>query len=341
MPSASINKPPTIRDVAKAAGVSYQTVSRALNNQSRVAPETRKRILKIAREMGYYPNKAARMLSTQRSYILEVNLVTIDQTTEFSLSAKVMSDVAKSHGYSVTFSEITPDELIRSIESAAARSVDGIALYAPRLTNDDNLAELSISRNLPIVRRSYAPESKLACVGFDQVYAMTLAVQHLIDHGHHKIAEISGPLEYTTAAIRHETRKKILVENGFELAPSVPGDYSIESGYEAMLKLLGDGLTFTALIAGNDHMALGAIHALRERGLRVPDDVSIIGFDDKEYAAFIDPPLTTIRQSFSTQDKMVIEYLIELIERQDTEIYQRIIQPELIVRKSVRQLADS
>jgi LacI family transcriptional regulator len=338
MSSDANNKPPTIRDIARVAGVSYQTVSRALNNQGRVAPETRRRVLNIANEMGYHPNKAAKMLSTQRSYVLEVNLVNIEPATAFQLSAKAMSDIAKTYGYSVTFAEITPDEAVKSIESAAARSVDGIALYAPRLNDDAELAELSNRHNIPIVRRDYAPESKLACVGYDQIYGMTTAVQHLIEQGHQHIAEISGPLAYTSAAIRHETRDKLLIQNGLEPGPSIPGDYSIASGYDAMRKLLEGGLSFTALIAGNDHMALGAIHALREAGMYVPEDLSIIGFDDKEYAAYIDPPLTTIRQSFDKQDKMVIEYLIELIEKRDTEIYQRVLQPELILRQSVNRL---
>ena len=332
------NKRPTIRDIAKQAGVSYQTVSRALNNQSRIAPETRKRILQIARELGYHPNKAARMLSTQRSYVLEVNLVNIEPATAFALSTKIMADTAKSYGYSVMFAEITPNEIGKAIESAASRLVDGIALYAPRLNNDNELAELSVSHNIPIVRRDYAPDSKLACVGFDQIYGITLVVQHLLEQGHRHFAEISGPLEYTAATIRHNTRQKILQENGIEPGPSVAGDYSIKSGYKAMCQLLKNESSFTALIAGNDHMALGAIHALREHGQYVPDDVSVIGFDDKHYAAYIDPPLTTVRQSFDQQDKMVIEYLIELIEKPGTEIYHRVLQPKLVVRKSVRRL---
>jgi LacI family transcriptional regulator len=332
------NKRPTIRDIAKEAGVSYQTVSRALNNQSRIAPETRERILQIANELGYHPNKAARMLSTQRSYVLEVNLVNIEPATAFALSTKIMADTAKSYGYSVMFAEITPDEIGKAIESAASRLVDGIALYAPRLNSDDTLAELSVDHNIPIVRRDYAPDSKLASVGFDQVYGTMLAMQHLLEQGHRHLAEISGPLEYTAATIRHNTQQKILQENGIEPGPSVAGDYSIKSGYRAMRQLLKSESSFTALIAGNDHMALGAIHALREQGRRVPDDVSIIGFDDKHYAAYIDPPLTTVRQPFDQQDKMVIEYLIELIEKPDTEIYHRVLQPKLIIRKSVRRL---
>jgi DNA-binding LacI/PurR family transcriptional regulator len=265
-------------------------------------------------------------------------LVNIEPATAFSLSAKIMADTAKEYGYSVLFAEIMPDEITKAIESAASRSVDGMALYAPRLNNDDELAELSVSHNIPIVRRDYAPDSKLACVGFDQIYGITLAVQHLLEQGHRHFAEISGPLDYTAAMIRHNTRQKILQENGVEPGPSVAGDYSIKSGYKAMRQLLEDGASFTALVAGNDHMALGAIHALREQGRRAPDDVSIVGFDDKQYAAYIDPPLTTVKQPFEQQDKMVIEYLIELIEKPDTEIYHRVLQPKLIVRKSVRRL---
>ncbi|MEN8097963.1 MAG: LacI family DNA-binding transcriptional regulator [Chloroflexota bacterium] len=331
-------KRPTIRDIAKLAGVSHQTVSRALNNQARIAPETRKRILRIARDLGYHPNRAAKMLSMKRSFVLEVNLVNIEPATAFSLSAKIMSDTAKDLGYSVMFAEITPDEINKAIESAASRLVDGMALYAPRLNDDREIAEIGHRHNIPIVRRDYAPDSKLACVGYDIVYGATLAVQHLLDQGHRHVAEISGPLEYTAAAIRHNTWQKLLEDNGIEPGPSVAGDYSIKSGYEAMLELLKHKIPFTALVAGNDHMALGAIRALQEHGRSIPDDVSVVGFDDKQYAAYIDPPLTTIRQSFDRQDKIVTEYLIELIENTDTEIYHRVLQPELVVRNSVRNL---
>jgi LacI family transcriptional regulator len=134
------------------------------------------------------------------------------------------------------------------------------------------------------------------------------------------------------------TWERVFKENGIEQGPSFAGDYSMRSGYEAAQEILKTGEPFTALLVGTDYMALGAMRALREQGLRVPDDVSVVGYDNSELSAYIEPPLTTVEFKFSKQDEMAVKYLLELINDPEMELHQRVLMPDLIVRQSTRRL---
>lgn len=161
-----------------------------------------------------------------------------------------------------------------------------------------------------------------------------MAVEHLIDLGHEHIAEIRGPLDVLDANMRHEAWLATLGEHGLRPGPSEVGNFRAAGGYAAMVRLLDRGERFTGVFAANDEMALGAIHALHERGLEVPQDVSVVGFDNVEQTPFFAPPLTTVFQDFHTMGELVIEYLVALIEKPSTPHYQRVLTPELIVRQS-------
>ena len=168
----------------------------------------------------------------------------------------------------------------------------------------------------------------------DQWNGARQAVEHLIDLGHTNIAEISGPLENFDASIRHSSWRRCLELNSLEPGLSVAGDFEVRSGYLGAKELLAKQRPFTALFVGNDRMALGAIRALREAGLRVPEDVSVVGFDDIPEAAFFEPPLTTVRQDFEVLGKESVEYLVSLIEDDHTAVQQRVLYPELVIRQS-------
>jgi DNA-binding LacI/PurR family transcriptional regulator len=168
---------------------------------------------------------------------------------------------------------------------------------------------------------------------YDQVQGARLAMEHLLDLGHRKIAEISGPLLNHDGADRHESYLKMMRQHGLE-GLSVEGDFSIEGGYQAMKSLLNSGKDFSAVFIANDSMAFGAHSALREAGLRVPEDISIVSFDDVPEAAHFVPKLTTVRQDFQVLGRVTIEYLLSMIENPETEIYQRVLQPQLIIRES-------
>lgn len=341
---------PTIRDVAREAKVSHQTVSRVLNDHPKVAPATRARVLQAIRKLGYQRNLAAQMLTTQRSQIIQV--ITVDGKFPFEVplldpahfwapGSRPLNRAAplEELGYSALYTECTSETLARTLEIAAARMVDGIFLYAPKLhIADDEL--LALTNGIPLVRRDFVLSSrKITWVGFDQVRATQLAIQHLLDLDHHQIAIVTGTLRGINACWRYDTWRKTLLENNLEPGPAAEGDFTttqsaVETGYEAMRHLLGQSQPFTAVIVANDSMAIGALHAIRERGLRVPDDISVVSYDDAPYARFLDPPLTTVAFNFDLQNRLAFQFLFELIQNPHTEPHQHVLLPELKVRRS-------
>lgn len=330
-------KQPTIRDIAKLANVSYQTVSLVINDKPGVSEKTRKRIMRLMEEMEYRPNRAAQMLTTHRSNTLELIVVDVQYGGRLADSTKNMVRVAREAGYSLLVSETESGVLPDALESARSRMVDGIVMYAPRLRiSDDEL--VAMCDGIPLVRRDYVPSSRLAWVGFDQVYATRSAVEHLIALGHRQIAAIPPASDLITGYWRELTWRNVLHEHGLTPGPSCAGDYSMSSGYEAALSLIASGQPFTALLVGTDYMAMGALRALREKGLRVPDDVSVVGFDNSEIAAYTAPPLTTVDFKFAKQDELAVKYLLELIADPQIELHQRVLMSDLIVRESTRPL---
>lgn len=329
---------PTIRDVAHEAGVSYQTVSRVLNDQPRVSPVTRERVLQAMKKLGFQRNFAAQMLTTQRSQTIQV--ITVDGKFPFEIP---LMDSKDGNTYSAIYSECTSSTLPQTLATAAARMVEGIFLYAPKLRIDDDEL-LEMCHGIPLVRRDFAIGSKkITWVGFDQVLAAQLAIQHLIDLGHRQIAEVTGTLKAINASLRHQAWKKTLLENGLEPGPSVAGDYTttknaMQTGYEGMVQLLKSPSPFTAVVVANDLMSIGALHALREHGFRIPEDISLVSFDNAAHAQYLYPPLTTVRFDFDLQNRLAFQFLFELINNPDMEPHQHVLLPDLIVRQSTSPL---
>ncbi|GHO81066.1 lac repressor [Ktedonobacter sp. SOSP1-85] len=335
---AQKKKKTTIRDVARQAGISYQTVSRVLNGNNNVAEETRKRVLLAMQELDFVPNKVAQMLNTNRSQILELIIVDIMQGGHFADSIRSMALAARDAGYNLLVTMTSSDELGMALDNAAARLVDGVVMYAPSLRiSDEKLLELC--NGLPLVRRDYVPNSRLAWVGFDQVYATRMAVEYFIELGHRQIAAIPPSTNLINGQLRYTTWKETLRQHGLEPGPVHEAHYTFRSGYEAMEHILATHQPFTAVLVGSDTMALGAMHALHEHGLHIPNDVSVLSFDNAELASFTEPPLTTINFAFREQDSMAIKYLVEILNNSEMKLHQRILLPDLVVRKSTRKLA--
>lgn len=330
------DKRPTIRDVAREAGVSYGTVSRVINNQPEVAPSTRARVQRVMEKMGYQRNLGAQMLTTQHSNIIEIIVMDV----HFGIVLPKMGQFINQAGYSTLYSECTLANFAHTLDKAAARLVDGIILYAPKLQiSDEEL--LKMSHGIPIVRRDYVLDSKLTWVGYNQEHATRIAVQHLIDHGHERIAEITGSLGFINPQLRHDTWLNILTSKSLEPGPSYAGDYStfanaIRTGYEGVSEFLKQGQKFTAIMTVNDYAAMGAFSALHEHGLSVPEDVSIVSFDDDAISSYLIPPLTTVRFDFDIQNKLASQFLVEQINDPDYKHHQHVLIPDLIVRQSVQ-----
>jgi LacI family transcriptional regulator len=327
----------TIRDIAKLADVSYQTVSLVMNGKPGVSDATRKRILQLMEEMEYRPNRAAQTLNTHRSSIIELITVDVGYGGRLADSTKNMARAAKESGYSFLVAETDYAGLAEALDGAAERYVEGIVLYAPRMRiPDDTLQEMC--KGIPLVRRDFVPGSKIPWVGFDQVSATRLAVEHLIELGHRQIAAIPPTSELINGYWRHTTWKNVLHEYDLEPGPFYEGDYSMHSGYVAAQYILESRQPFTALLAGTDNMAIGAMRTFREHGLRIPDDISIVGFDNTEFSAYIEPTLTTVDFKFVKQDEMVVQYLADLIADENMELHHRVLMSDLVVRESARRL---
>lgn len=326
----------TIHDVAREAGVSYQTVSRVLNRNSSVAEETRKRVLQTIEALDFVPSKIAQMLTTNRSHTLELIIVDIRHGGRFADSIQNMALAARDADYNllVTMTEI--ENLGTTLDDAAARLIDGVVMYAPALhITDEKL--LDLCSEMPLVRRDYVKDSRLAWVGFDQRYATSIAVEHLIELGHRQIATIPPTLNHINGQWRYQTWRETLQKHNLEPGPMCEAPYTFHGGYEAMNQILANQQPFTAVLVGADTIALGAMRALQQHGLRIPDDISVVSFDNAELSNFTEPPLTTVNFDFNQQDTTAIRYLIEILNTPDMTPQQHILVPSLIVRESTRQ----
>ncbi len=319
----------TIRDIARHANVSYQTVSLVINNRPGVSERTRRRIQRLMDEMGYRPNRAAQMLTTNTSKIIELIMVDLP----FDGRLPTIAHATEKLDYSLLLSEVTAERLGTAFADARARMVDGVILYAPQLTITDE-ALIALSQETPFVRRDYVPGSQVAWVGFDQVYATRLAVEHLLELGHRRIAAIPPETNILNGYWRTTTWKAVLMEHGLDPGPSYPGDYGMNSGYQAAKCVLESDEPFTALVVGNDTMAFAVLKALHEYGMNVPGDVSVISYDNVELAGFTVPALTTVEFAFEKQDELAVQFLSEIIENPDMERHQRVLTPTLVIRDS-------
>ncbi|MCC6613968.1 MAG: substrate-binding domain-containing protein [Anaerolineae bacterium] len=330
----SVVKRVTMLDVAKQAGVSYQTVSRVINHHPSVAPDTRERVLQVIQALNYRPNKAARSLAARQSRTIAVITYTMAYYGPTQMVVNIERN-AREAGYDVIFSNIEPmsgDGIDAAIERLTQWAVDGVLLIAPVASNRYAHLVEEVS-DIPLIQIDIAPGATVPSVIVDQHYGSRIITEHLISLGHRQICEISGPLYWFGALARHQGWLQALKDAGLAPTASIEGDWTAEGGYAAALALM-DKHRFTALVVGNDQMALGAISALHERGIRVPEDVSVVGFDDIPESAYFLPPLTTIRQDFSELGRKGLDCLVALIQRAGDRGGQHVITPELVVRGS-------
>lgn len=327
----------TIREVALEAGVSYQTVSRVLNSSESVAEETRRRVQQAMQELDFVPSRVAQMLTTNRSRTIELIVVDVVYAGRFADSINNMALAARETGYDLLVTTTDAEGLALVLENASARLVDGIVMYAPSLRISDERL-LSLANGIPLVRRDYIPDSRLAWVGFDQVYSTRMAVEYLIGLGHRQIAAIPPTLDLINGEWRYITWKETLLKHNLEPGPMCESRYSFGNGYSSMQQILETRQPFTAVLVGSDTMALGALRALRESNLRIPEDVSVMSFDNAELAAFTEPPLTTVDFDFRQQDTMAVRYLVEILGNPEMKLYQRILLPDLVIRESTRRI---
>ncbi len=331
-----IRSSPTLHDVARRAGVSYQTVSRVINNLPNVAPDTLERVQRAIAELNYRPNRAARSLVTGRSHALHV--LACDKYN-FSLIPS-MEEIAYRSGYQLRLTALHQThsvlELRQKLTDIVAGQVDGVVIVLP--WQQVTYAELlQIADGVPLVIVGSSMGENTNSVVIDQQRGTRLAIEHLLELGHRRLAEICGTIEmYEDAEIRHQTFLDVLRERSLPPGPCEAGNFTMDRGYAAMQALLARRADepFSAVFCANDETALGAMHAIHDAGLRVPDDISITGFDDAPFARHCVPPLTTVRQDNDALGSHAIQRLLTLIEQPDAAPQPQVIVPSLIIRES-------
>ncbi|MEV7874658.1 LacI family DNA-binding transcriptional regulator [Microbacterium sp. NPDC089188] len=285
---------PSIRDVARLAGVSYQTVSRVINNSSALRPETAAKVRSAIAELKFVPNQAARALATSRSKLIGV-LGPRTPTHGVASMVQAIESAARAAGYRLTITNLAtsaPGDVRSSIDHLMQQSIEGLIAVAPQTRVVPILDELKLPVPVQIVASTGTATSHN-----DQTAGARAAVRHLIELGHTRILHIAGPRDWVEADHRMRGYLAEMDANDLSPRPPVLGDWTAQFGFEAGLELLRTE-DATAVFAGNDHMALGFMHAVRAIGRSVPEDISVVGFDDVPESAHLWPPLTTVRQDF-------------------------------------------
>lgn len=323
----------TIKDVARLAGVSVATVSRVYNGSGLVRKETRERVQRVAEQLGYSPHGAARSLITSRTLTLGVLLPDL-YGEFFSEVIRGIDQAAQRQGYHVLLSSAR-DDLEGALRSMRGR-VDGLIVMSPDL--DAGASRRSLPERFPVVLLNCAPSDaaydSIGIANFDGAHAM---VRHLAGLGHRRIAVIRGAEQNFDAAERLRGYRAALAELGLDRSPSLElhGDFSEAAGFMAAQQILGNGARPTAVFAANDGMAIGALSAFRDAGLRIPEDIAMAGFDDIPMARYVDPALTSVHVDISALGERATVRLLALLgEPADRELYHETLPTTLVVRRS-------
>lgn len=316
MPAANGHSP-VMADVARIAGVSHQTVSRVLNGHPNVKAETRTRVEMAIDELGYLRNSSARALVTRRTSVIGV--IAFDPTLYGPASTLGgIERAARAAGYFlsvVTLQTVTHEAVREAMDYLAQQSVEGYIVIAPLRTVVEGLADLPYGRPVVVVEGGQAPDIPVVCV--DQPGGAYLATRHMIELGHRTVHHIAGPHDWLESEGRVAGWHRALEEAGAPVPEPLLGNWRPREGYE-LGRRLADDREVTAVFVANDQMALGALRALGEAGLRVPQEVSVVGFDDVPEAEFFTPPLTTVAQDFSEVGQRSIALLLSLLEESES-----------------------
>jgi LacI family transcriptional regulator len=325
----------TIRDVARAAGVSVATVSRVLNNHARVRTETRSRVNAAAQTLDYTPNEVARSLITSRTHAFGVLLP--DLYGEFFSEVLRGVDLrARRDGFHllVSSSHADGDDLVEALRSMRGR-IEGLIVMAPDI--DTGALVRAAGNDLPLVLLDPGMHV-VGCdsISIDNAAGAAAAVHHLVDLGHRRIATITGPAENADARQRLDGYRRALAEAGLEADPAleVQGDFTEPSGYAAVGVLRSLVPSPTAIFAANDYMAIGAMSALTQAGLGVPGDVAVVGFDDIAMARYLNPPLTTVNVDPLDLGARAVQRLIDGKSGASTRRRHEVTPATLVVRRS-------
>jgi LacI family repressor for deo operon, udp, cdd, tsx, nupC, and nupG len=327
-----MKRPSTIKQVAERANVSIATISRALQNPAVVAPETRDRVMAAVAELNYVPNVQARSLRTSRSRVI-LALVPDITNPFFGEIIRGIERGAFETGYSVLLGDTQHDEAREASYASmiASGQVDGLLTMMP------HVPELYYRQRFPIVTVcEYVADSSISRVRTDNPAGIALAVRHLAELGHRQIAYIGGRPDQPISDEREQGFRSTMRQLGLPVSPALMavGNFTAESGARAAKELLDGGEPFTAICCASDETAVGAMQTLRNHGLKVPNDVSVVGFDDIPLSQYLDPPLTTVRQPTDRLGFEAVSILLEQLRNPKFEPRMLVLPTEMMVRGS-------
>ncbi|WJL96561.1 substrate-binding domain-containing protein [Microbacterium sp. ET2] len=321
-----------IFDVARLAGVSHQTVSRVLNDMPNVRPATRARVEQAIAQLRYSPSPAARALVTRRTRTIGLITPAVSDYGPTSIAMQ-FSIAARAERYSVESVSIpggNASAARSAVEELLRQRVDAVVIVVVDSTVLEVVRGLQLG--VPLVASVSSPRRSPFIVSMDQYRGARSAARHLVELGHTRIVHLAGPAHAPDAMERIRGWRDELVAHRLEIDEPHHGDWSAASGHR-----LGSGLDIragSAVFVANDSMAIGLLSALRERGLRVPDDVSVVGFDDIPEAGYLYPPLTTVRQDFATLGELMMQKVLIAVEEPDSVTEDTPLPTHLVVRQS-------
>jgi LacI family transcriptional regulator len=332
----------TSQDVADVAGVSRTTVSLTLNEVQtvQISQKTRQKVIKVARDLGYVPDAAAQALASRRSRIIGLlltrsphHLISDDFFTQIIDS---LINVIHQQDMRLMIDIVEPDHQQEIyINLVRSKKIDGILLSGPRF--DDDALMVLAETSFPTVLLGQLPDSDFCSVDVDNFSAAQTAVEHLISLGHTSIACITNTsLSYTASKERLNGYRSALRNSGLKFDPDLVAyaDFTVDSGYECITDLISRRKGFSAVFVASDTVAIGAVSGLKKSGLKVPQDIAVVGFDDISYSRYMDPPLTTVRLPASELAHKASEMLIGLLKEGQPADKHLLLDTNLIVRSS-------
>lgn len=328
----------SIYDVAKLAGVSHQTVSRAINNADNIREETRKRVLDAMAELRYQPNRAARSLATSRSKLIGV--LTSDAGIFSAEDLRLAIDTeTRAEGYfavAVRVDGESEHSIINAVNQLRELGIEAIIVIAPQ----SKVVEIakSVDPDLPMVTIDFIDRTDMFSVSIDNYSGARIATKHLIQNGHKKILHIAGPADQYESIERLRGYNDEMISSGLKPLKFLQGDWTSQTGFNLGLQLAKKRSGFTAIFACNDNIALGLLHAFASKNIKVPKDISLVGFDDAPESAFFNPPLTTVHQDFGVVGRRAVALLFEEIAGVSN-IRREQVLPTLTIRKSVNDIS--
>ncbi|WP_321386602.1 LacI family DNA-binding transcriptional regulator [uncultured Enterococcus sp.] len=330
----------TIKDIAKVAGVSHTTVSRALNDNPLIKLDTRKKIQKIAEELNYVPNFNAKSLVNQKNYMIGLFFSSIDQGTSSSFLVDVITGIHSVLDESYSLSVEGIDE-IQALERVNFQRYDGIVIMS-QSDNDGPFIDYVKQQKIPfVVLNRPLDDAEIINVLANDAEGVTEAIDYAIQLGHEKIAYIGGKDDFRSSNERKQGLINSMEKNQLPINHDYffRGDYSIESGFTEMKQILALSPLPTLVFCANDDMAIGAMRAAAEKGFQIPADISLIGFDDSKLVAYLNPPLTTVHKPIKEISQTGTELLLEMINGAKIKPQQYRIKTSLQIRESVAAIS--